>query len=166
MMNHIHNVESLLFIRGKRGVSISDLKKVINCNDFEYILYLISQVESRLESTVLHLKYDTKKKRFHVMIKPEFINLLQDLEIIKPRLSKAATATLSVIILYHFRNQKLDLDFLKTIRTSNVKEHLRELHESNYILFDEENETFSVTQKLNNEINLQQVAEEIERLYE
>ncbi|MBD3230717.1 MAG: hypothetical protein GF329_21240 [Candidatus Lokiarchaeota archaeon] len=164
-MNHLRCIESLLFIRGEKGISIRDISKVIDNNDYEYILYLISMIESRLENTVLKLKYNRIKKRYHVMIKPDYINLLQDLDIIKPRLSKAATATLSVIIFYYFKNKKIDIDFLKSLRTQNVKEHLIELDNAGYIKFDTEKETFEITQKLINEVDLYNLAKKIEKYF-
>ncbi|MHA1694417.1 MAG: SMC-Scp complex subunit ScpB [Candidatus Helarchaeota archaeon] len=163
-MNHLLILEALLFIRGKKGVSIGDIMRLLECNDYSYALFLISQIESQLDPTVLSLKYNNKNKKFYLMIKPEYIDMLQNLNLIKPRLSKAATATLAVIILYHFRKQNLNLDFLKSIRGNNVKEHLRELHDSNYIIYNEKNETFEISQKLINEINITQVSKEIEKL--
>jgi len=165
-LNHLLCLESLLFIRGEKGVSIHDISKLIKIKDYEYSLFLISQLEAKLENSVLCLKYNTKNKRFYLMLKPEFIDYLQNLEIVRPKLSKAATATLAVIILYYYRNQKIDIDLLKSLRGQNVKQHLKELQAANYIVYDDKNETFQITQKLINEVNLKRVADELEKLYE
>lgn len=99
------------------------------------------------------------------MIRPEYIDQLQDMEIVKPQLSKAATATLAVIIFYHFKGKQIDIDFLKSIRTQNVKEHLIELHEAGYLLFDKDKESFEITQKLINEIDINMVAQKVEKFF-
>ncbi|MHA1271546.1 MAG: SMC-Scp complex subunit ScpB [Candidatus Helarchaeota archaeon] len=164
-MDHILSLESLFFIRGKKGVSVKDIEKLINTRDMHYILYLISQIEVRLESSVMGLKYNPVNKRFHIMIRPEFIDMLQNLELIKPRLSKAATATLAVIIFYYHRNQQITIDFLESIRGQNVIQHLRELEMLNYTTFNNENKIVNITQKLINEINVSNVTKEIEKLY-
>ena len=164
-MDHLLTVESLLYSKGAKGVSINDIVKVINNSDHNYILYLLARIEIRLESTVLSLKYNPDTKHFYLMIRPEFIDFLQEMEIVKPRLSKAATATLAVIIFYHYRKQKIDIEFLKSLRSQNVKSHLLELQDANYIKFNPDDGTYELTQKLISEIDLPHVVKELEKYF-
>ncbi|WP_287585407.1 hypothetical protein [Candidatus Borrarchaeum sp.] len=119
-MSHLEMLETLLFLRGFEGVSVKDIGSLTRIKDFEYSLFLLSQLEERIKDFPLKLHYNPVTKRFMLMISDAKIETLQEKELVKSFLPKSVRATLALIVLHVIRKEQLTTQLLREERGEKV----------------------------------------------
>ena len=119
-MSHLELLETLLFLRGIEGISVKDIGSLTGINDFEYSLFLLSQIEENTQGLPLRLHYNPITKRFMLMISDEKIERLQEKKLVKSFLPKSIRATLALIVLHNIRKEQLTPQLLREERGEKV----------------------------------------------
>ncbi len=120
-MSHLEMLETLLFLRGIEGISVNDIGSLTGIKDFEYSLFLLSQLEERITDLPLKLHYNPITKRFILMISDTKVEKLQEKELVKSFLPKSVRATLALIVLHAIRKeQQLTTQLLREERGEKV----------------------------------------------
>ena len=119
-MSHLEMLQTLLFLRGIEGVSVKDIGSITGIKDFEYSLFLISQLEERMKDLPLRLHYNPVTKRFILMISDTKVETLQEKELVKSFLPKSVRATLALIVLHVIRKEQLTPQILREERGEKV----------------------------------------------
>ncbi len=161
-MNHLELLQALMFLRGPEGVSLSDIYNITGKKDMEYALYLISTLEEAFQNTPIQIKFIPSSKRYQIIIPHTIISALEEKQVLTPIVSKAARATLALIILNTIKEEPITVSLLKNIRGSNVINHLEELEENGYI--SRENNHIILTNKLLSEIDITSFVKELEKI--
>lgn len=159
-MNHLELLQALFFLRGSEGVALSDIYSIVGKNDIGYALYLLSSLEDSFEATPLQIKFIPDAKKYHLILPHNAIASLEQKEILRTQLSKAARATLAYIIMNVVREEQVTVAWLKKIRGSNVMNHLEELAKSGYISIEETH--IILTNKLISEIDVSALVKKLE----
>jgi len=119
-MSHLEMLETLLFLRGIEGISVKDIGSLTRIKDFEYLLFLLSQLEERIKDLPLRLHYNPVTKRFILMISDAKVEKLQEKELVKSFLPKSVRATLALIVLHVIRKEQLTPQILREERGEKV----------------------------------------------
>ncbi len=126
----------------------------------EYAIFLLSSLEESLKGTSVQLKFIPTSRRYQIVIPPTIIAFLEEKQILTPLLSKAARATLAVIIMDTIKEEPITKTQLKKVRGTHVVKHLEELEAEGYIL--QENDHIMLTNKLISEIDISSFIKELE----
>jgi hypothetical protein len=134
-------LETLLFLRGIEGISVKDIGSLTRIKDFEYSLFLLSQLEERIKDLPLRLHYNPVTKRFTLMISDAKVEKLQEKELVKSFLPKSVRATLALIVLHVIRKEQLTPQILREERGEKVDimSHLNLLVKNDIIELKEKN---------------------------
>lgn len=140
-MSHLEMLETLLFLRGIEGISVKDIGSLTGIKDFDYSLFLLSQLEERIKDFPLKLQYNPVTKRFMLMISDIKVEKLQEKELIKSFLPKSVRATLALIVLHVIRKEQLTTQLLREERGEKVDimSHLNLLVKNDIIELKEKN---------------------------
>ena len=140
-MSHLEMLETLLFLRGIEGIYVKDIGSLTGIKDFEYSLFLLSQLEEKIEAFPLKLHYNPVTKRFMLMISDAKIEKLQEKELVKSFLPKSVRATLALIVLHVIRKEQLTTQLLREERGEKVDimSHLNLLVKNDIIELKEKN---------------------------
>jgi len=140
-MSHLEMLETLLFLRGIEGISVKDIGSLTGIKDFEYSLFLLSQLEERIKDLPLRLQYNHVTKRFMLMISDAKVEKLQEKELVKSFLPKSIRATLALIVLHVIRKEQLTPQLLREERGEKVDimSHLNLLVKNDIIELKEKN---------------------------
>ncbi len=140
-MSHLEMLETLLFLRGIEGISVKDIGSLTRIKDFEYSLFLLSQLEERIKDFPLKLYYNPVTKRFMLMISDAKIEPLEEKELVKSFLPKSVRATLALIVLHVIRKEQLTTQLLREERGEKVDimSHLNLLVKNDIIELKEKN---------------------------
>lgn len=159
-MNHLELLQALIFLKGPEGTSLADIYQIINKKDMEYAIFLLSSLEESFKNTPLKLKFIPTSKKYQIVIPHEIISALEEKNILTPLLSKAARATLAVIIMNTIKEETITISLLKKLRGPNVTKHLKELEDNMYI--SQENDHITITEKLISEVDLSSLVKNLE----
>ena len=160
-MNHLELLQALMFLRGPEGVAFTDIYNITGKKDMEYAIFLLSTLEESLKNTPIQVKFIPTSKKYQIVIPNEIISSLEEKQVLKPVLSKAARATLACIIMNTVKEEPITVALLKDIRGSNVSNHLEELAENGYI--SQEDKQIFLTNKLISEIDIAALVKELEK---
>ncbi len=140
-MSHLEMLETLLFLRGIEGISVKDIGSLTRIKDFEYSLFLLSQLEERIKDFPLKLYYNPVTKRFMLMISDAKIEPLEEKELVKSFLPKSVRATLALIVLHVIRKEQLTPQLLREERGEkiDIMSHLNLLVKNDIIELKEKN---------------------------
>ncbi len=127
----------------------------------EYAFFLLSTLEESLKNTPVQVKFIPTSKRYQIVIPNEIIASLEEKQVLKPVLSKAARATLACVIMNTIKEEPVTVSLLKGIRGSNVINHIKELEENGYV--SQENKQIFLTNKLISEIDISALVKELEK---
>jgi chromosome segregation and condensation protein ScpB len=159
-LNHLELLQALIFLKGPEGISLADIYQLIGKKDMEYALFLLSSLEEAFKNTPLKLKYVAQSKKYQIVIPNEIILSLEEKSILTPLLSKAARATLAIIIINTIKEEPITISLLKKVRGPNVTKHLKELEDNMYI--SQENDHITITDKLISEVDLSSLVKDLE----
>jgi chromosome segregation and condensation protein ScpB len=159
-LNHLELLQALIFLKGPEGISLADIYQLIGKKDMEYALFLLSSLEEAFKNTSLKLKYIAHSKKYQIVIPNEIISSLEEKNILTPLLSKAARATLAIIIINTIKEEPITVSLLKKVRGPNVTKHLKELEDNMYI--SQENDHITITDKLISEVDLSSLVKDLE----
>jgi chromosome segregation and condensation protein ScpB len=167
-MNHLEMLETLLFLRGIEGISVKDIATLTGIKDFEYCLFLLSQVEEQTKSLPLRLHYNYVTKRFMLMISDEKVEELQEKDLVKSFLPRSVRATLSLIILHTIRKEPLTIQLLREERGKNVDimSHISLLQKNDLIELKEQGgaQIIELTNRLLERIDTEKIVEKLTKL--
>jgi chromosome segregation and condensation protein ScpB len=113
-------LETLLLLKGIEGISVKDIRSLTGIADFNYSLFLLSQIEEKTKDLPLKLHYNPVTKRFMLMISDAKVAKLQEKELIKSFLPKSVRATLALIVLHVIRKEQLTTQILREERGEKV----------------------------------------------
>lgn len=167
-MSHLEMLETLLFLRGIEGISVRDIMALTGISDFEYALFLLSQIEEPTKDLPLRLHYNPITKRFMLMISDEKVAQLQEKELVKSFLPKSVRATLALIVLHAIRKEQLTPQLLREERGEKVDimTHLSMLAKNDLIELKEKDglSIIALTNRFLERIDTEKIVEKLTKL--
>ncbi|MFX1520171.1 MAG: hypothetical protein ACFFCD_09660 [Promethearchaeota archaeon] len=167
-MSHLEMLETLLFLRGIEGISVRDIGSLTGIKDFEYSLFLLSQIEEKTKGLPLRLHYNPVTKRFMLMISEERVEELQEKDLVRSFLPKSVRATLALIVLHAIRKEQLTPQLLREERGDNVDlmAHLSILGKNDLIELKEKDgaSTIELTNRFLERIDTEKIVEKLTKL--
>ncbi len=167
-MSHLEMLETLLLLKGIEGISVKDIGSLTGITDFDYSLFLLSQIEEKTQSLPLKLHYNPITKRFMLMISDERVAQLQEKDLVKSFLPRSVRATLALIVLHNIRKEILTPQLLREERGANVDvlAHLNILVKNDLIELNEKDgvSAIELTNRFLERINTEKIVEKLTKL--